>query len=89
MRIPLPPPWVLLSLMLGMTKHVQNAKEIGSLGFALLTGRGEDAACQLCDKITGVILKEIEYACPRCHACPSAARRPTACVPRACAGSMT
>ena len=45
MGIPLPPPWVILSLSLGFTRHLQNAKEIGSLGFQIITGRGEDAGC--------------------------------------------
>ena len=60
MRIPLPPPWVLLSLLLGFSKHVQDVKEIGSLGWMLMRGRGEDAKCQLCDKIVGVVLKSAE-----------------------------
>ena len=60
MGVPLPPPWVMLSLLLGFSKHVQDVKEIGSLGWMLLRGRGESAGCQLCDKIVGVVLKQAE-----------------------------
>ena len=60
MGIPLPPPWVLLSLVMGFAGHLQDFKEIAGLGLSLATGRGEDAGCKICDKLVGVILKQIE-----------------------------
>ena len=32
MGIPLPPPWVMLSLVLTFSKNIQDIKSIGSLG---------------------------------------------------------
>ena len=60
MGIPLPPPWVMLSLLLGFSRHVQDVKEIGALGWAIMRGRGENAGCMLCDKLVTVVLKEAE-----------------------------
>ena len=41
MGIPLPPPWVLLSIMLTFSKNIQDIKAIGSLGWSIVRGRGE------------------------------------------------
>ena len=60
MGIPLPPPWVLMSFVLGFAGHLQDIKEIGGLGVAMVTGRGEDAGCKICDKLVGIILKQID-----------------------------
>ena len=58
MGIPLPPPWVIFSLALGFTKNLQDMKDIGALGWTIMRGRGENAKCQLCDKLVGVVLKQ-------------------------------
>ena len=50
MGIPLPPPWVLLSLMLGFSKNIQDVKDLGSLTWSIVRGR-EDAGCGLCNKL--------------------------------------
>ena len=42
MGIPLPPPWVLMSLVLGFAGHLQDFKELAGLGVSIVTGRGED-----------------------------------------------
>ena len=60
MGIPMPPPWVMMSFILGFAGHVQDFKEIAGLGAALVTGRGEDAGCKICDKLVGMILKEVD-----------------------------
>lgn len=60
LRIPLPPPWMLLSLALGFSQHLQDAKDVCSLGWAVVRGRGDDAGCALCDKLVGVVLKQVE-----------------------------
>ena len=60
MGIPVPPPWVLMSLVLGFAGHLNDFKELAGLGVALVTGRGEDAGCKVCDKIVTMVLKEIE-----------------------------
>ena len=59
MRIPMPPPWVLLSLVLGFSQHIQDFKDIAGLGWSLVRGRG-DAGCSLCDKLVNVMLKSVE-----------------------------
>ena len=59
MGIPLPPPWVLLSLILAGSKHIQDVKDIAGLSWAILRGRSE-GGCQLCDKLVGVVLKQVE-----------------------------
>jgi len=51
MGIPLPPPWVMLSIVLGFGQHLQDIKELGGLGLSIATGRGEDAGCKICDKL--------------------------------------
>ena len=51
MGIPLPPPWVIMSFVLSFAGNIQDIKEIGFLGVSLLTGRGEDAGCKICDKV--------------------------------------
>ena len=60
MGIPLPPPWVLLSLTIAFTKNIQDVKDIGSLGWSIVRGRGDHAGCALCDKLVGVVLKQVE-----------------------------
>ena len=50
MGIPVPPPWVLMSLVLGFAGHLNDFKELAGLGLALVTGRGEDAGCKVCDR---------------------------------------
>ena len=60
MGIPLPPPWVLMSLVLGFAGHLQDFKELAGLGVSIVTGRGEDAGCKICDKLVTMMLKEIE-----------------------------
>ena len=60
MGIPLPPPWVMMSFILGFAGHVQDFKELASLGVSVVTGRGEDAGCKICDKLVGMILKEAD-----------------------------
>ena len=60
MGIPVPPPWVLMSLILGFAGHLNDFKELAGLGLALVTGRGEDAGCKVCDKLVTMVLKEIE-----------------------------
>ena len=60
MGIPVPPPWVLMSLVLGFAGHLNDFKELAGLGLALVTGRGEDAGCKVCDKLVTMVLKEIE-----------------------------
>ena len=60
MGIPLPPPWVLISLTLAFAKNIQDVKQIGSLGWSIVRGRGEDAGCQLCDTLVTVVLRQVE-----------------------------
>eukprot|EP00966_Prymnesium_polylepis_P070066 1629072-Prymnesium_polylepis.1 len=60
MGIPLPPPWVLMSLTFGLAGKIQDIKDIAGLGISIVTGRGEDAGCQLCDKLVSVVMKELE-----------------------------
>ena len=59
MGIPLPPPWVLLSLILAGSRHINDAKEIAGLSWAILRGKKE-GGCQLCDKLVTVVLKQVE-----------------------------
>ena len=49
---------VLMSLVLGFAGHVQDFKELAGLGVAIVTGRGEDAGCKVCDKLVTMVLKE-------------------------------
>lgn len=60
MGIPLPPPWVMLSLALGLSKHVQDLKDISSLGWTIMRGQGDGAGCGLCDKLVSVVLRHAE-----------------------------
>ena len=50
----------MLSLILGFSKNIQDLKDIGSFGWAVVRGRGDNAGCQLCDKLVGVVLKQVE-----------------------------
>ena len=59
MGIPLPPPWVPLSFVLGFSQHIQDFKDVAGLGWSLVRGRS-DAGCNLCDKLVGVMLKQVE-----------------------------
>ena len=60
MGIPLPPPWVMLSLALGLSKHVQDLKDISSLGWTIIRGQGDGAGCGLCDKLVSVVLRHAD-----------------------------
>lgn len=60
MGIPMPPPWVLLSLVLGFSKNLQNIKDVAGLGFSIVTGNGEEAGCKLCDKLVTLVLEQVE-----------------------------
>lgn len=62
MGVPVPPPWMILSFLLTFTGHLQDIKEIFGLGLSLATGKGEDAGCKICDKLVGMILKQVELS---------------------------
>ena len=60
MGIPMPPPWVILSIALGFSKNLQNIKDVAGLGFSIVTGNGEEAGCSLCDKLVTIVLEQVE-----------------------------
>ena len=84
MGIPLPPPWVCLSLILAFSKNIQDVKEIGSFGWALLRGRGEGASCGLCRESLSPLCssrwswmtwrRAVEWTARRCASASTSAR---------------
>jgi hypothetical protein len=54
----IPRAWIIVSLLFGFSKHIQDLKAIGSLGWAMLRGRGD--GCAMCDKLVSVVLKEAD-----------------------------
>ena len=60
MGIPLPPPWVCLSLLVAFPRVVVDMKQIGGLGWTLMRGRSENAGCDLCDKLVSVVLRHAD-----------------------------